>query len=422
MNIENILTTTSDQPYTSKDMLCKHVTAVWLGKDPNNEQENSIISGIKEQVKEMKVFDYIDVCIDYILSLEDETVLIIVSDIFSGTIIPLIYEIPSIAAIYLYCEICLVYENMNDENHNKVAGICSTEGQLITAINGCTIDNNTHNEQEKSIITRIKEQVKEMEVFDDADMCIDYISSLEDETVLIIVSDIFSGTIIPLIYEIPSIATIYLYCETCVTYNSINDRSYNKVAGIFNTQDQLSLAVRHYTNDNELCDPTSYTILRMNSQYAGAKSLINNRNMIKYCIAKLKSEANFSLITSASSAEILFSLLEVKECVSLHTYIYGPSTDISSRSNWMKTFANNIRGLYCNTDDLSQQLANDAIKFYIEVANLAVTLREELHTLAAVCYKKSIDLLEIHSHDKVLQSTIYDKLMVSVVLETVILY
>ncbi|UJR06632.1 hypothetical protein I4U23_010916 [Adineta vaga] len=96
-------------------------------------------------------------------------------------------------------------------------------------------------------------------------------------------------------------------------------------------------------------------------------------------------------------------------------YVYGSRTDISSRSNWMKVFANNIRGLYCNTDDLAQQLAADVIKFYIEVANLAFTLREELHTLAAVCYKKSLDLLEIYSNDTSLQSTIYEKLMAIIV-------
>lgn len=150
------------------------------------------------------------------------------------------------------------------------------------------------------------------------------------------------------------------------------------------------------------------------------KSWVNYQNAVKCFIYISENQHKvLFLITSASSAEILLILLKIKECDSLYIYIYGASMDVTSRPNWMKTFPNNIRGLYYNVEDLTQQLASDTIKFYIEAANLAITLRHELHTLAAAFYKKSIDLLEIYSQDEVLKLTILEKLEVSVVSETI---
>ena len=89
-----------------------------------------------------------------------------------------------------------------------------------------------------------------MQIFYDSDVCIDYISSLEDDEVLLVISHIFGEAIIPLIYEISSIVEVFIYCGPCSAYESMKDESYEKVAGIFSTGDQLTSAVRDYTKDN----------------------------------------------------------------------------------------------------------------------------------------------------------------------------
>ena len=104
--MENRLTTTSDQYCTTKSKPCDDITVIWLGKSLKDTQGKSIVSLLKEQLKEVQVFDDIDDCVDYMSSLEDDTVFFIVSYTFSETIVSLIHEISSIAAIYIYCETC----------------------------------------------------------------------------------------------------------------------------------------------------------------------------------------------------------------------------------------------------------------------------------------------------------------------------
>lgn len=140
MNTEKRLTTDVNQYCRSKDKTREDITAVWLGKSSNDLQEKLGITLIKEQVKQMKVFNDIDDCVDCITSLEGGTVLFIVSHIFKETIVPLVNEISSIAAIYIYCDICSAYETWNNESYKKVVGVFNTQNQLISAIHDRTKD------------------------------------------------------------------------------------------------------------------------------------------------------------------------------------------------------------------------------------------------------------------------------------------
>lgn len=120
------------------------------------------------------------------------------------------------------------------------------------------------------------------------------------------------------------------------------------------------------------------------------------------------------LVISTRFAEVLFNLLKAGEYASLYVYVFDIDTGINNHPTWVKRFSSNIRGLYNNMEGLIKQLAADTIKFYTEVADLAVSMGTTFHTMAANCYYKSAELLHIYSNDGELQSLMFSKCLVSI--------
>jgi hypothetical protein len=96
--------------------------------------------------------------------------------------------------------------------------------------------NDVHDED---FIQRIQNRVEKMHVFDDVDVCFDYISSYEDENIFLIVSDIFGKTLVQLIHDIKQIKKIYIYCQNSHAYPIWNSAQFEKLCGIFDDEKLL---------------------------------------------------------------------------------------------------------------------------------------------------------------------------------------
>jgi tetratricopeptide (TPR) repeat protein len=87
--------------------------------------------------------------------------------------------------------------------------------------------------QNRDTKTLIRQIVKgRLQTFTEPDPCIDYISELTSQKVLLIISNTFGQHVVPLILEMPQIQTIYIYCSSRQNAEAWS-KEYLKVSGIF---------------------------------------------------------------------------------------------------------------------------------------------------------------------------------------------
>ncbi|CAF4155923.1 unnamed protein product [Didymodactylos carnosus] len=93
---------------------------------------------------------------------------------------------------------------------------------------------------------RLRTTANHLRTFCDADECIDYISSIKIEQALLILSGSFGEIIAPLIFELPQITFIYIFCLNKIkheTWANHQLNNHNKIRGVFIHKDSLLIQI-----------------------------------------------------------------------------------------------------------------------------------------------------------------------------------
>ncbi|CAF1633973.1 unnamed protein product, partial [Didymodactylos carnosus] len=107
--------------------------------------------------------------------------------------------------------------NINDENLEDLTVIWLDEN--INKTNDC-LDTKT----------RLRYVINYLKTFIDPDECIDYITSISNERVFLIISGSFGENIIPLISDLKQILSIYIFCSNKFKYEQWA-HNYEKIQG-----------------------------------------------------------------------------------------------------------------------------------------------------------------------------------------------
>ena len=78
-------------------------TLIWLKKNFDADDESiEVQKKLKQAINQVKVFDDLDECVDYLTDLVHQKVIFIVSDTFGRTIVPIVNDFPQMKTIYIY--------------------------------------------------------------------------------------------------------------------------------------------------------------------------------------------------------------------------------------------------------------------------------------------------------------------------------
>jgi tetratricopeptide (TPR) repeat protein len=96
-----------------------------------------------------------------------------------------------------------------------------------------------------------------IEKFFDPDQCVDFLTNIKLQKVLMIISHVFSEQIVPLVHDIPQLDSIFVFC--CETINDqLWSNDYRKVKGFFTEMSSIcDLLMRHTRQSDEDFIPIS---------------------------------------------------------------------------------------------------------------------------------------------------------------------
>jgi hypothetical protein len=80
--------------------------------------------------------------------------------------------------------------------------------------------------------TRLRSIINFLKIFTDVSVCIEYIKSVTNEDIFLIISGSYGIQVIPTVHNIPSIAFIYVFCSNAEIHNSWITM-YTKISGVF---------------------------------------------------------------------------------------------------------------------------------------------------------------------------------------------
>jgi hypothetical protein len=85
-------------------------------------------------------------------------------------------------------------------------------------------------DDDKNTFIDLRKHVNKIEIFDNSEECVDFITDVEHVKVLLIVSGSFGQPIVPLIYNLSQISSIYVFCVN-VQLHQTWSRTFSKVTG-----------------------------------------------------------------------------------------------------------------------------------------------------------------------------------------------
>ncbi|CAM4963862.1 unnamed protein product [Rotaria socialis] len=101
----------SSGPPTSR--IFQNCSIAWLDtgtNDLSNDDACHMITALRRIVNSVHKFDTVNACVDFIRSIENETIFIVLSGVLNQTTISLIHGLPQISSIYIFCDNKLEYE------------------------------------------------------------------------------------------------------------------------------------------------------------------------------------------------------------------------------------------------------------------------------------------------------------------------
>ncbi|CAF1529931.1 unnamed protein product, partial [Didymodactylos carnosus] len=158
---------------TSQGQNVEDLVLIWLDVDSNKTDDDVILNKLRSIVNYIKIFDQLDECINYIKSITNEKIFLIVSDQLSKQLIIRVYNEPQIDSIYVFSSdsTAIVEHHLYAKKHEKIRNIYTsidplckqmkwdTEVCLNDLISVASIaekinigDNSTFNNQETSFM------------------------------------------------------------------------------------------------------------------------------------------------------------------------------------------------------------------------------------------------------------------------------
>ncbi|CAF3732894.1 unnamed protein product [Rotaria sp. Silwood1] len=136
-------TTTTDKDDKNFEIF----SLIWLEKDVNaNENNRKTQQKLRKSINFIKTFDDVKKCEQWIgrriQQSAEEKIILIVSDSYGCEIVPRIYELPQLVAIYVYCRVKMTNKKWLENYKQKVCGIITKSDELVTKIS------NDQNERE----------------------------------------------------------------------------------------------------------------------------------------------------------------------------------------------------------------------------------------------------------------------------------
>jgi tetratricopeptide (TPR) repeat protein len=109
---------------------------VWLdeGIDKDNDEEcRNSIRKLQEVVNTVNTFNNIDECMDFITNVKETETFMIISPVFSRTIVPIVQNIAQVSSVYLFCPNKEPHELWANE-WSKVKSVCTDITQVCEAL------------------------------------------------------------------------------------------------------------------------------------------------------------------------------------------------------------------------------------------------------------------------------------------------
>jgi hypothetical protein len=102
----------------------------------------------------------------------------------------------------------------------------------------------------RNSITKLRQVVNTVNTFTDVDECIDFITDIKDEMTFMIISEVFSPTIIPVLEAISQVNSVYIVCED-------KAQQWSKLKGVYTDITSIYEALQQIAHD---CDHNSVSI------------------------------------------------------------------------------------------------------------------------------------------------------------------
>ncbi|CAF4820183.1 unnamed protein product, partial [Rotaria sp. Silwood2] len=112
-------------------------------------------------------------------------------------------------------------------------------------------DINEFAEDTRNSITRLRQMVNTIKIFNDVDKCVDFLTDIEDEKVFMIISNTFGQQIVSLIGNVAQLHSIYVICSQSIEHQPWID-DYKNVKGIFNKMESICDVLRRNIRQYEI--------------------------------------------------------------------------------------------------------------------------------------------------------------------------
>lgn len=159
------------------------------------------------------------------------------------------------------------------------------------------LDPDIDEDRNQQSIEQLRLIINEVHIFNQLNLCIDYIEDIHDERMLLIVSEEIGQQIVPLVHELSEIESIYLFCSSNPPEWMSNIRKFKGAAGDFQTLCQLLKSnVRLIERENfgfDVLGNASFTPDSRNKQEAA----FMYTQLIKEIFMEMKNDSLTEMIT-----------------------------------------------------------------------------------------------------------------------------
>ena len=131
------------EPLSTKSVrMVQNFLLVWFDgniDEENNDDCRSFITKLRQFVNNVNTFTAIDECIDFITDVKYEMIFMIVSGIFSQSIVPIIQDIPQVSSVYIFREYKATLVQWAQQ-WSKVKGVFTDVTSICEALNQAAYD------------------------------------------------------------------------------------------------------------------------------------------------------------------------------------------------------------------------------------------------------------------------------------------
>ncbi|CAF0848007.1 unnamed protein product [Adineta steineri] len=172
--------------------------------------------------------------------------------------------------------------------HNNPVEQSSTNIQKMQTVLLIWLDSNIDENDEdcQYTITKLRHVIDIMYPFTDGEQCIEFIDSLTDEKVCMVISGSLGKRILPEIHDMPQVDTIFIFCEDEERHRSWTSK-WQKIQGVFAEIEPICKALKKAVKHCER-DATPLTFIGSNKSYDQLDPSFMYTQILKDILLKIK--------------------------------------------------------------------------------------------------------------------------------------